>query len=52
MEIMVTKFVGRETELKALKEQINNISSSFIALFGRRRIGKTETILHFCSKEK
>ena len=49
---MVTKFVGRETELKALKEQINSSSSSFLALFGRRRIGKTETILHFCSKEK
>ena len=49
---MITKFVGRELELKALKEQISDSSSSFLAVFGRRRIGKTETILHFCSKEK
>ena len=49
---MITKFVGRELELKALKEQISDSSSSFLAVLGRRRIGKTETILHFCSKEK
>jgi AAA+ ATPase superfamily predicted ATPase len=49
---MTTNFIGREPELEALKEQINSNNSAFIALFGRRRIGKTETILYFCEKEK
>ena len=40
-------FVAREEELNILKHQLSLKSSSFVAVYGRRRIGKTETIRHF-----
>ncbi len=40
-------FIAREKELSILKQQLNSKKSSFIAVYGRRRIGKTETIRHF-----
>ena len=40
-------FVSREEELKILETQYNKSSSSFIAVYGRRRVGKTELIDHF-----
>ena len=45
---MTTHFIGRESELEILEKQMLNPDPSFIALYGRHRIGKTETILHFC----
>ena len=41
-------FVGRKEELKKLKALIERPKSSFIAIYGRRRIGKTELVRHFC----
>ena len=41
-------FVGREEELKKLKLLIERPKSSFMAIYGRRRIGKTELVRHFC----
>lgn len=41
-------FIGREKELKELANTINLATSSFIAVYGRRRIGKTEMIRQFC----
>ncbi|NJN34726.1 MAG: AAA family ATPase [Saprospiraceae bacterium] len=35
------KITGRETEIKKLKTLFNSRESSFLAIFGRRRIGKT-----------
>lgn len=34
-------FIGRENEYKALKEFFNSDRSEFIAVYGRRRVGKT-----------
>ncbi|MCH9739373.1 MAG: ATP-binding protein [Epsilonproteobacteria bacterium] len=44
-------FIGREKELKKLDEIYHKNSSSYIAIYGRRRIGKTEIVRHF-AKEK
>jgi len=40
-------FIGREEELEILEEEFNASYSSFVAVYGRRRIGKTELINHF-----
>lgn len=34
-------FVGRKVQLAELKEVINSNRSEFIAVYGRRRVGKT-----------
>ena len=41
-------FVAREKELKRLKTISERPKSSFVAIYGRRRIGKTELVRHFC----
>ena len=41
------KFVSRTEELNILKREYGKKSSSFVAVYGRRRIGKTELIDHF-----
>ncbi len=43
-------FIGREEELKTLKDQLKSRSARFIAIKGRRRIGKSRLIEEF-SKE-
>lgn len=40
-------FICRVDELKILEEQYSKNSSSFVAVYGRRRVGKTELIDHF-----
>lgn len=35
------KFIGRTTELKLLQSLVNRDRSDFVAVFGRRRVGKT-----------
>lgn len=45
---MNTKFVAREKELEALDSALSRNSSSFVTIYGRRRIGKTKTVIHFC----
>lgn len=47
---MNTKFVAREYELTTLAKATAVNTSSFIVTYGRRRIGKTETVLQFCKK--
>ena len=40
-----TSFIGRESELKALREFVDNPTRSYItAIYGRRRIGKTRLV--------
>ena len=34
-------FIGREKEQQRLKEYLNSEQSEFIAVYGRRRVGKT-----------
>jgi len=41
------KFIAREEELKILEEEYRKEFSSFVAVYGRRRIGKTELVNHF-----
>ena len=36
--------IGRENEIKELMEKYNSLESSFVAIYGRRRIGKTYLI--------
>jgi len=40
-------FVAREKELKLLENLLTQKISSFMVVYGRRRIGKTETVRHF-----
>lgn len=41
-------FIGREAELKFLEEKYSEPGGQFIVLYGRRRVGKTETLREFC----
>lgn len=41
-------FIGRETELAFLEEKYKEKKSQLIVLYGRRRVGKTETLREFC----
>ena len=41
------KFIAREEELNILEDEYAKESSSFVAVYGRRRIGKTELVNHF-----
>ncbi|MCD8205605.1 MAG: ATP-binding protein [Clostridia bacterium] len=41
-------FIGREKELESLNESYNSDKAEFIAVYGRRRVGKTELITQFC----
>ncbi len=43
-------FVGREEELKELESLLKKDSSTLTVIYGRRRIGKTETVRHFIKK--
>jgi len=41
-------FVGREAELKFLNDKYESDEGQLIVLYGRRRVGKTETLREFC----
>lgn len=41
-------FIGRETELKFLNDKYQEDKGQLIVLYGRRRVGKTETLREFC----
>lgn len=41
-------FIGREAELKFLNDKYSNAGGQLIVLYGRRRVGKTETLREFC----
>ncbi len=41
-------FIGRETELKFLNDKYNTENGQLVVLYGRRRVGKTETLREFC----
>jgi uncharacterized protein len=49
LPVPITDFVGREAELRALERRYSSSRSGFIPVYGRRRIGKTELLLRFCS---
>ncbi len=41
-------FIGRKAELKFLNEKYKENKAQLIVLYGRRRVGKTETLKEFC----
>ncbi len=41
-------FIGREAELKFLNDKYEEKKGQLIVLYGRRRVGKTETLREFC----
>ena len=41
-------FVGRESELNFLEERYSRNKGELVVLYGRRRVGKTETLKQFC----
>lgn len=41
-------FIGREQELKFLEEKYMQNGGQLVVLYGRRRVGKTETLRQFC----
>ena len=45
--VATSDFVGRAAELKLLDQAWSGRASAFIPIYGRRRIGKSELILHF-----
>ncbi len=44
---MAERFVGRTAELRLLREAYTSPESGFVPVYGRRRVGKSELILHF-----
>jgi hypothetical protein len=46
----MSKFVGRTYELNILQESLHNNSSELIAIYGRRRVGKTFLVRAFFRK--
>lgn len=45
-------FIGRVQELTTLEREYHKKESSFVVVYGRRRIGKTTLIRHFCEDKK
>lgn len=41
-------FIGRKQELKFLNDKYDSPSGQLVVLYGRRRVGKTETLREFC----
>lgn len=41
-------FIGREAELQFLEDKYHQKGGQLIVLYGRRRVGKTETLRQFC----
>ena len=41
-------FIGREAELKFLQDKFDSENGQLVVLYGRRRVGKTETLREFC----
>lgn len=46
------QFVDREREMKFLEEQYQRSESSFVILYGRRRVGKTTLVNEFCKGKR
>jgi hypothetical protein len=46
------RFVDRETEMETLKKEYTREGSSFVVIYGRRRVGKTALINEFCKDKK
>jgi len=45
-------FVNRDSELALLEKHYNSNRAEFFVLYGRRRVGKTELLAHFCEGKR
>jgi len=45
-------FIGREAELNFLEDKYKEPQGQLIVLYGRRRVGKTETLREFCKNKQ
>lgn len=45
-------FIGREDELRILRESYGKKDSQLVVLYGRRRVGKTALLTRFCKDKK
>ena len=45
-------FIGREAELQFLEDKYAENKGQLVVLYGRRRVGKTETLKEFCKNKK
>ena len=45
-------FIGRKQELQFLEDKYNSRGGQLIVLYGRRRVGKTETLREFCKGKR
>jgi len=45
-------FVNRTTELELLEKRYASGKAEFFVLYGRRRVGKTELLAHFCEGKR
>ena len=48
----MTKFIDRDSELATLQKEYGRTDSSFVVIYGRRRVGKTALINEFCRHKK
>lgn len=46
------RFIDRKKEIEALTQEYQRIESSFVVVYGRRRVGKTCLINHFCEDKE
>lgn len=45
-------FIDRKEELETLENEYNKENAAFVVVYGRRRIGKTTLIRHFCEGKR
>lgn len=48
----MAKFIDRDAELTTLQKEYERTGSSFVVIYGRRRVGKTALINQFCQDKK
>ena len=48
----MSKFIDRVDEMTTLDNEYMRNSASFVVVYGRRRVGKTTLINHFCEDKK
>ena len=48
----MTRFIGRENELGALIQRYNGNKAELFVVYGRRRIGKSELLLHLAKSRR
>ncbi|WP_027206870.1 ATP-binding protein [Butyrivibrio fibrisolvens] len=48
----MSKFIDRIDELETLEREYDRDDAAFVVIYGRRRVGKTTLINHFCEDKK